>query len=130
MTSLTIVGRQHAIDRQPHDLPAQLPRPRGPMTVALLDYLRRDPASTRVQPARLTWSGATAEAVTDHDLQLALWLAYELPYRGLAGVDDAWEWHRGLLEVIEEWEGLLFDALVSVTSSTSMTGGRDCAAGP
>jgi hypothetical protein len=83
-----------------------------------------------VWPARLTWSGATAEAATDYDLQLALWLAYELPYRGLAGVDDAWEWHRGLVEVIDEWEGLLLDALVSVTSCTSMAGVPDNAALP
>jgi hypothetical protein len=118
----TMVGRQDAADLQPHDLPAELPRPRGPMTDALLDYLRRDPASTRVTPARLTWSGATAEAATDHDLQLALWLAYELPYRGLVGVDDAWETHPGLIEVIEEWEDLLLDALVSVTGASSMAG--------
>ena len=98
------------------------------MTAALLDYLQRDPASTRVKPARLTWSGATAEAAMDHDLQLAVWLAYELPYRGLVGVDDAWEWHRGLLEVIEEWEDLLLDALVSVTGGTSGAGAPDSAA--
>ena len=127
---LTVVGRQLAPGRQPHDLPAQLPRPRGPMTVALLDYLRRDPASTRVKPARLTWSGATAEAATDHDLQLALWLAYELPYRGLVGVDDAWECHRGLVEVIEEWEALLLDALVSVTGDTSVPAAPDAAGSP
>jgi len=118
----TMVGRQNAAGPLPHDLPAGLPRPRGPLTAALLDYLRRDPASTRVNPVRLTWSGATAAAATDHDLQLALWLAYELPYRGLAGVDDAWEWHPGLIEVIEEWEDLLLDALVSVACDTSMAG--------
>ena len=118
----TVVGRQDAADLLPHDLPAELPRPRGPMTDALMDCLRRDPGSTRVNPARLTWSGATAEATTDHDLQLALWLAYELPYRGLCGVDDAWERHPGLIEVIEEWEDLLLDALVSVTGGSSMAG--------
>jgi hypothetical protein len=91
------------------------------MTAALLDYLRSDPASTRVNPARLTWSGATAEAAADHDLQLALWLAYELPYRGLAGVHDAWEWHPGLAEVVQEWEDLLLDALVNVTRNISIT---------
>src|SRR5687768_8302769 len=116
MTSdaLTTVGREDAARQRAHDRPAQLPPPRGSMTSGLLNYLRRDPASTRVKPAVLTWSGVTAEAATDHDLQLALWLAYELHYRGLAGVDDAWEWHPGLVEVIREWEALLLDALVSV----------------
>lgn len=112
-----------ASDQRSHDLPAQLPPPRGPLTFALRDYLRRDPASTRVKQTRLTWSGATAEAATDHDLQLALWLAYELHYRGLAGVDDTWEWHRGLVEATQEWEALLLDALVSVTGDTSIEGG-------
>ncbi|ARZ66501.1 hypothetical protein SMD11_0835 [Streptomyces albireticuli] len=31
------------------------------------------------------------------DLQLALYLCYELHYRGFDGVDDAWEWDPGLL---------------------------------
>jgi hypothetical protein len=115
---------------QHHDLPAELPQPRGPMTDALLDCLRRDPASTRVKPARLAWSGATAEAATDHDLQLALWLAYELPYRGLAGVDDAWESHPGLIEVIEEWEDLLFEALVNLTSDCSPAASPSTRCGP
>jgi heme oxygenase-like protein len=120
--ALTPVGRKDASAHRAHDLPAQLPPPRGPITSALLDYLRRDPASTRVKPAVLTWSGVTAEAATDHDLQLALWLAYELHYRGLAGVDDAWEWHPGLVEVIGEWEALMFDALVSVTGPSVRSG--------
>lgn len=32
------------------------------------------------------------DALTDDDLQLALYLCYELHYRGFAGVDPAWEW--------------------------------------
>ena len=28
--------------------------------------------------------------MADEDLQLAMWLSYELSYRGLAGVDDDW----------------------------------------
>jgi Iron-containing redox enzyme len=113
---VTTLDRADAADqRAPHDPPAQLPPPRGPLTSSLLNYLLRDPARTRINPARLTWSGATTEATTDHDLQLALWLAYELHYRGLAGVDDAWEWHSGLVEVISEWEALMLDALSSIT---------------
>jgi hypothetical protein len=118
--ALTTVGREDAAVQWTHDRPALLPAPRGPMTSALLAYLRRDPASTRVNPALLAWSGPAAGAATDHDLQLALWLAYELHYRGLAGVDDAWEWHPGLVEVIGEWEALLLDALVSVTGGPSV----------
>jgi len=33
----------------------------------------------------------------DEDLHLALFVLYELHYRGWDGVDDRWEWHPGLL---------------------------------
>lgn len=106
---------------RPHDLPAPLPPPRGAVTVALLHYLRQDPEQVEVDLSRLTWSGATADAATDDDLQLAMWLVYELHYRGLEGVDDGWEWHLGLVEAMQEWEGLLEDALRLVTGSEGAT---------
>ena len=33
------------------------------------------------------------------DLQLALYMCYELHYRGFAGVDPTWEWNPGLLHL-------------------------------
>ena len=33
------------------------------------------------------------------DLQLALYMCYELHYRGFAGVDPSWEWNPGLLHL-------------------------------
>jgi hypothetical protein len=38
-----------------------------------------------------------ADALVDDDLQLALYLCYELHYSGIARVDPAWEWDPGLL---------------------------------
>jgi hypothetical protein len=35
--------------------------------------------------------------LSDDDLHLALYLCYELHYRGLAGVDVGWEWDPALL---------------------------------
>jgi len=64
-----------------------LPQPRGAVTKLLLDALERPPAPLR-------------EAAAPHDeedLQLALYLCYELHYRGLPGVDDRWEWEPSLL---------------------------------
>jgi hypothetical protein len=40
-----------------------------------------------------------AAVVLGDDVQLAVLALYELHYRGLAGVDDDWEWHPGLLAV-------------------------------
>jgi hypothetical protein len=50
-------------------------------------------------------------ALSDEDFQLALYLCYELHYRGLPGVDERWEWDPSLLAVrmtLEEaFEGAL-----------------------
>ncbi|MGH3559060.1 MAG: iron-containing redox enzyme family protein, partial [Mycobacterium sp.] len=38
------------------------------------------------------------------DLQLALYMCYELHYRGFAGVDPTWEWNPGLLHLRDQLE--------------------------
>jgi hypothetical protein len=40
------------------------------------------------------------------DLQLALYVCYELHYRGFAGVDPAWEWNPMLLQLRAHLEGV------------------------
>jgi hypothetical protein len=64
-----------------------LPEPRGAVTELLLDALRGPPATLPAEPA----------PAGEEDLQLALYLCYELHYRGLPGVDDGWEWEPSLL---------------------------------
>jgi hypothetical protein len=93
--------------------PSPLPAPRGPLSAALLAALVRPP---RPLPARLrrlaTGSpGGTADPLTDEDLQLCLHLCYELHYRGLAGVDERWEWQPSLLGVRAVLEARLERAL-------------------
>jgi Iron-containing redox enzyme len=63
-----------------------LPEPRGAVTDLLLSALPEAPSPV---PA--------IEPTGDEDLQLALYLCYELHYRGLPGVDDRWEWEPSLL---------------------------------
>jgi Iron-containing redox enzyme len=63
-----------------------LPAPRGAVTELLLAALPQ-PIAPLPQPA----------PTSDDDLQLALYLCYELHYRGLPGVDDRWEWEPSLL---------------------------------
>ena len=63
-----------------------LPEPRGAVTDLLLRAL---PAGIQRLPA--------TEPTDAEDLQLALYLCYELHYRGLPGVDDRWEWEPSLL---------------------------------
>jgi hypothetical protein len=68
-----------------------LPAPRGPWTERLFALLtdsepRPGPPCGRGDPLR------------DDDLQLALYLCYELHYAGLVGVDDRLEWDSAVLE--------------------------------
>src|ERR1700709_822806 len=84
-----------------------LPNPRGPVSGAIPDALRRDDplavaAVTVPQPA---------DALTDDDLQLALWTCYELHYRGLADGAEHWEWEPVLSGLRRELEQHLLDAL-------------------
>ena len=79
----------------------QLPIPRGPLSEVLLHALHDPPRpALRVDlPGELA-----AEGVLREDTQLALYVLYELHYRGFAGVDERWEWNPGLLALRSELE--------------------------
>ncbi|GGV66133.1 hypothetical protein GCM10010512_03150 [Streptomyces thermoviolaceus subsp. thermoviolaceus] len=70
----------------------ELPAARGPLSAAVLAYLRDGGA---LPPAE---AAAQAPPYGD-DLQLALYLCYELHYRGFAGVPADREWDPGLLRL-------------------------------
>jgi hypothetical protein len=64
----------------------ELPQPRGKLSAELIDALRdQTPDLTSVEPD------------DEEDLQLSLWMLYELHYRGFDDVDDAREWDPSLL---------------------------------
>jgi hypothetical protein len=46
----------------------------------------------------------THDALSDEDLQLALYCCYELHYQGFAHVSDDWEWNPDLLQLRSELE--------------------------
>jgi hypothetical protein len=53
------------------------------------------------------------DPLVDEDLQLSLYLCYELHYRGLPGVDDRWEWEPSLLRLRAVLEQLFEEALLA-----------------
>ena len=69
-----------------------LPNPRGPLTTWLIERLGSRPG------AFSDWPEATGDPIHDDDEALALYLCYELHYRGFAGVADEWEWNPSLLQ--------------------------------
>ena len=64
------------------------PRPRGALSARVADALRGDLAA---------WPATLPAADGADDAALTLWMMYELHYHGFEDVDDAWEWHPGLL---------------------------------
>jgi hypothetical protein len=76
-----------------------LPQPRGEISEHLLAELVL-PAHPLLAPT----VALPADPLGDEDLQLALYLCYELHYRGLPGVDDGWEWEPSLLALRRDLE--------------------------
>jgi Iron-containing redox enzyme len=73
-------------------LTTTLPSPRGPVSTALVDRLT-GVGSPLAAPAL----SELDDPLADDDLQLALYLCYELHYRGLPGIAAEWEWNPELL---------------------------------
>jgi hypothetical protein len=87
---------------------SRMPQPRGERSALLLERLIGAPHALP-SPA----FEAVADRLTDDDLHLALYLCYELHYRGLPGVDERWEWEPSLLALRREWEDAFEDGLLS-----------------
>jgi hypothetical protein len=68
-----------------------LPQPRGPLSELLLGRLTDPPGPLGAVPA------AADDPLSGEDLHLALYVLYELHYRGFDGVDEDWEWEPSLL---------------------------------
>ncbi|GGQ08287.1 iron-containing redox enzyme family protein [Streptomyces roseolilacinus] len=96
-------------DRIPHAADAregELPPARGEVSEGVLAALRGPAGGPVPGPGAVR----TADPLGD-DLQLALYLCYELHYRGFHGVDPAWEWDPGLLALRQAMEGRFLDEL-------------------
>ncbi|MEU2711193.1 iron-containing redox enzyme family protein [Streptomyces sp. NPDC007205] len=87
-----------------HPRGPQLPPPRGPLSAAIAAYLRG--AGPLPHPEE-----AEAAAPYGDDPQLALYLCYELHYRGFAGVGPELEWDPDLLRVRAALERRFLSAL-------------------
>ena len=66
-----------------------LPDPRGPLSAQVIEALAAPPAlgSFPAPPVDVPEG-----VLHDEDVQLALWVLYELHYEGFEEVDEAWEW--------------------------------------
>src|SRR3954451_15817118 len=86
----------------------QLPVPRGPLSDALVVTLTGAPGTAGPLG---TLPIAPADPLADDDLHLALYVLYELHYRGFDGVDDRWEWDVHALALRARLEQVYEDGL-------------------
>src|SRR5579875_1234475 len=87
-----------------------LPEPRGAWSERLFAALLEEPH------AQLDLAGLPAvdDALGDDDLQLALYVAYELHYAAVEHVDERWEWSPELLRFRAELERRFDEALAAL----------------
>jgi hypothetical protein len=83
----------------------KLPRPRGPIGERLLDALRGKPRELGAPPV------ASDAPLLDEDLQLSLYVCYELSYRSFEEVEPRWEWNPSLIGLRSELEASFESAL-------------------
>ena len=72
----------------------------------MIERLARPPHELPAAPL-----AGTGDALTDDDLQLALYVLYELHYRSFAGVEADWEWEPSLIRLRAELEAAFESAL-------------------
>ncbi len=88
--------------------------PVGPLSETVLGLLGSLPTEEKagaVAIAAADVAAATAEPLGDDDLQLALYLLYELHYRSFPGVHPGWEWNPVQLKLRAALEEAFFGAL-------------------
>jgi Iron-containing redox enzyme len=100
LTARSLRVNRTVLDIQPTVEP-RLPAANGPLSMAVRRSLT-EPAPRD----QLTRIGASVRDSDPYglDLQLALYMCYELHYRGFAGVDPDWEWNPGLLHLRGQME--------------------------
>lgn len=105
-----------AVTGQPVALERLARRAPGPLSEQVLGLLLGAPtgaADPRPAAAAAAPLAAVADPLADDDLQLALYLCFELHYRSFAGVDPDWEWDPALLALRAALERRFLDALAA-----------------
>ena len=107
------------IVHRPEELPAPLPDPVGHLSWHVCELLRSEPqragspcptlSQVEIEAAQEAIDGV--DPLIDDDLHLALYICFELGYRGFADVDPIWEGEIPLLQLRALLEGSFLNAL-------------------
>ena len=89
----------------------QLPDPTGELSRQVIRALAHPVDSGHFPAPASAAVSFTGGVLDDHDFQLALWVLYELHYRGFDDCDEGWEWHPEAVRYLGWLERLFLDAL-------------------
>ena len=94
-------------------LTTYLPTARGPISTRMIEIWSEGGRAHNLVDvcAQIDNNRTPSSVLGDEDLQLALYLAYELHFGGLPGVDDRWEWDADLLRARAMLEAVFEQAL-------------------
>ena len=104
----------------------RLPEARGPLTEELLAALRQPAGSVQLFGAGLAFDPPVA-ALADDDLQLGLWISYELHYAGFTDAQPGWEWEPELMSWTKALEARFSSALHSCVPAPATAAGDSIA---
>jgi hypothetical protein len=93
-----------------------LPEARGPVSETLFAALADEPGDE----FRLATAPLPERPLLDDDMQLALFVLYELHYSRIDGVDERWEWNPQLLRARSVLEGTFESALIKLVGEFSL----------
>ncbi|MBU9763979.1 iron-containing redox enzyme family protein [Mycobacterium sp. TNTM28] len=85
-----------------------LPYAQGPISAEVIERLGGRAPHNHLEPVWVPLRDADPFGL---DVQLALYICYELHYRGFAGVDADWEWNAGLLHLRSQFERIFLAAV-------------------
>ena len=121
MTTIA-VGNSARVTTVPVNIEPVLPTARGPVSAAVIDRLRERAPRQILIPIEAPIRDSDPWGA---DIQLALYVCYELHYRGFAGVDPGWEWNPALLHLRARLEEAFFAV---VAKAVGDVGGEESAA--
>lgn len=100
------MGIQPPVTALPIHVEPRLPDPRGPLSLAVTELLAERAPANHLLQVEASLGDADPYGL---DLHLALYICYELHYRGFANVDPGWEWNAGLLHLRGRLENAFLD---------------------
>lgn len=108
-TTLRYAFRRLDSDSMPADgdMPGRLPAPRGAASGYVIGHLRRPIHTLGALPP------PSDGPLDGDDFHLALYVCYELHYRGFVDVEEEWEWEPSLLALRSQLESRFERAVVS-----------------